>query len=450
MHDSKVILSSVVTWPFPLGRSSFEQRADRELPSAYAQVLGRLQKMHRRAQDMGLGKGELSVAFAGDRLPFWSFGDQPRGEMEVNLSESFLNEWVSAKLDVSYVDDPFDDDELRLDGSFLSSALGNWIFAVDKVDRWWGPGWDGSLILSNNARPVPALSLTRITPEAFENRWLSWIGPWTFTTFMGQLDNDEGLKTVAVVDADGNPVLDEAQNPTFMDVPIPGSDALLFGMRIDFSPFEWFDIGLSRTAQWAGDGRPSDLGTFKKLLLGEDNRVNDVTYANEPGNQLAGVDWRVNVPGIDFAYYGQIVGEDEETYLPDANMLLFGAETWGALESIDATWRVYYEWADTRAGHLLADPDSDQRQNRVYNVAYNHGIYSEGYRYRGRAIGHAMDGDGLMRSLGVFVVRDNGDLFVLKFRSYDINRYGAGPNSVSIDPISGTSVEFSGETALRF
>ena len=26
------------------------------------------------------------------------------------------------------------------------------------TDRWWGPGWDGSLILSNNARPIPAIT----------------------------------------------------------------------------------------------------------------------------------------------------------------------------------------------------------------------------------------------------------------------------------------------------
>jgi len=226
--------------------------------------------------------------------------------------------------------------------------------------------------------------------------------------------------------------------------------ALLFGMRIDFSPFgwDWLDIGLNRTAQWSGDGRPGDLDTFWHLLVGEDNRVNGVTFENEPGNQLAGVDYRLKIEDWRIAQYGQVVGEDEETYLPDANMILFGIEHWGELRDWNASWRIYYEWADTRAGHLLADPDSGHRRNRAYNIAYNHSIYREGYRYKGRSIGHAIDGDGLMRSLGAFIVKDNGDLYGLKFRSYAINRDGLGPNSVSIDPLEGKSIEFFGESNL--
>lgn len=311
-----------------------------------------------------------------------------------------------------------------MDGSYLSVALGNWVAAIDQVERWWGPGWDGSLILSNNARPIPALSLTRISPDAFNSKFLKWIGPWTFTTFMGQLDNDEGER--------------------------PGSDALLFGMRIDFSPFgwDWLDIGLNRTAQWSGDGRPGDLDTFWRLLLGEDNRVNGVTLENEPGNQLAGVDYRLKLKGWNLAQYGQVVGEDEETFLPDANMLLFGVEHWGELQSLNASWPIYYEWADTRAGYLLADPDSNLRRNRAFNIAYNHSIYRSGYRDKGRSIGHAMDGDGLMRSIGAFIVKDNGDLYGLKLRDYAINRDGRGPNSVSIDPLDGNSIEFFGDSNL--
>jgi len=215
-------------------------------------------------------------------------------------------------------------------------------------------------------------------------------------------------------------------------------------MRIDFSPFgwNWLDIGLNRTAQWAGDGRPGDLDTFRRLLLGEDNRVNGVTRENEPGNQLAGVDYRLKVGDWKIAQYGQAVGEDEETFLPDAIMLLFGLEHWGELRDWNASWRIYYEWADTRAGHLRRDPQI----NRDFNTAYNHSIYREGYRYKGRSIGHAMDGDGLMRSLGAILVKDNGDLFGFKIRDYALNRDGRGPNSVTIDPIEGNSLECFGET----
>lgn len=410
LRDNGAIESAVLTWPWPVGRNELNE----ELRTKNAEVpRERIKELYNFESELGFRPTEASLSIASDTLPFRSFGSQPRGQFEASLSQSWLSEWFAGNISLTYADDPLDGDDLRLDGSYLAVALGNWSFGIDQVDRWWGPGWDGSLILSNNARPVPALSLTRISPEPYQSKWLNWIGPWTFNTFMGQLDNDEGDR--------------------------PGSDARLFGMRIDFSPFGWdnLDIGLSRTAQWAGDGRPGGLDTFRMLLLGEDNRVNGVTAENEPGNQLAGIDYRIRIPGYNIAHYFQIVGEDEETFLPDANMIMGGLETWGELSESGATWRSYFEWADTRAGYVRRDP----RPNRDFNTAYNHGIYRSGYRRKGQAFGHAMDGDGVMRSIGGFIVQENGNLWGAKYRNYSLNRDGRGPHSITIDPVEGQSFE---------
>ncbi|MDQ8186275.1 capsule assembly Wzi family protein [Pelagicoccus sp. SDUM812002] len=406
--------SAVLTWPWPLGRKATDTGpASESSNSGYESARERFAYTYQVASELGWRPTEASLALASDTLPFPSFGSQPRQQFEASLSQAWLSEWFAGNISLNYSDNPPDRDEFRLDGSYLAVALGNWSFGIDQVDRWWGPGWDGSLILSNNARPVPALSLTRISPYIFDYKWLKWVGPWTLNTFTGQLDNDEGDR--------------------------PGSDARLFGMRIDFSPFGWnnLDIGLSRTAQWAGDRRPGDLSTFWRLLIGEDNRVNGVTFENEPGNQLAGIDYRLRIPGWNVAQYAQLTGEDEETYLPDANMILAGVETWGELDAQKATWRAYFEWADTRAGYIRRDP----RPDRDFNTAYNHGIYRSGYRRKGRAIGHAMDGDGVMRSIGVFIVQENGNLWGAKYRNYSLNRDGRGPNSVTIDPAEGSSIE---------
>ena len=45
------------------------------------------------------------------------------------------------------------DEGFALDGSYIAARLGNWSASFGQVERWWGPGWDGSLILSTNARP---------------------------------------------------------------------------------------------------------------------------------------------------------------------------------------------------------------------------------------------------------------------------------------------------------
>ena len=62
---------------------------------------------------------------------------------------------------------------------------------------------------------------------------LRWLGPWRFSTFMGQLEEDR-------------------------DYP----EALLFGMRFESRPLPSLQIAASRSAQWCGEGRPCDLSTF--------------------------------------------------------------------------------------------------------------------------------------------------------------------------------------------
>ncbi|MBK6675042.1 MAG: hypothetical protein IPG49_16920 [Proteobacteria bacterium] len=48
--------------------------------------------------------------------------------------------------------DASDGQDIRFDGSEATARWGNWLFSANQMDRWWGPGRDGSLILSTNAR----------------------------------------------------------------------------------------------------------------------------------------------------------------------------------------------------------------------------------------------------------------------------------------------------------
>jgi len=415
IEDRKAIRTPLTSFPYPLGRN--------RLDDAGAGAPGRrLAERYRSESALGWQAPELSLSVSPDKQPFAAFGLDPDGEAASGLSVAWLGEWAAARLSVAVVEDDIDSQDVWIDGSYLSLALGNWMLSLEQTDRWWGPGWDGSLILSNNARPAPNVSLSRIGSEPFRTPWLSWIGPWHMETFMGQLSNDEGDRA--------------------------GSDALLWGMRVEFSPFglDFLDIGLARTAQWAGDGRKLSFGAFWDLFQGNDNVGPGIPLdpEDEPGNQLGGGDWRLRIPGVNLAQYGQIIGEDETSFLPDANMVLYGLESWGEIKALKATWRAYAEFADTRAGHL----GLEDRQNRGFNVAFNHSIFREGYRHRGRVIGHAIDGDGIMRSLGGFLVQDNGVLWGAKLRDYSINRDGRGPNSVSVDPLEGFSAEIFAEGPL--
>jgi hypothetical protein len=196
------------------------------------------------------------------------FENTPREEGETSVGLSWIGNRFAVNLAATYASNPFDDDEFRPDGTYVGMALGNWMLTAGWQDRWWGPSRDGSLLLGTNARPTPGIMLQRIASAPFESRWLSWMGPWTLTTFMSLLDDERVV-----------------------------NDAYLFGVRGSFRPpGTGLEIGISRTAQWCGDDRPCDAETFIDLLLGNDNRGVNVDPEDEPGNQLGGFDVRWALP----------------------------------------------------------------------------------------------------------------------------------------------------------
>jgi hypothetical protein len=89
-----------------------------------------------------------------------TFADTPREEGELTAwTSGFLGHRWGLRLEVTGVVDPDDDQTVRIDGSYVAGKFGNWIVTLGAQERWWGSGYEGSLILSNNARPVPAIAL---------------------------------------------------------------------------------------------------------------------------------------------------------------------------------------------------------------------------------------------------------------------------------------------------
>jgi len=284
------------------------------------------------------------------------------------------------------------EDAFRFDRSVIAASIGNWSIGVNTLDRWWGPGWDGSIILSNNARPIPSISIDRTFTDAFDSKWLRWIGPWDLSVHFGQMENDR--------------VVPEAQ---------------FFGMRFNFRPFRSLEIGLSRTAQWCGEGRPCSFDTFLDLLVGRDNRGDDdIDEENEPGNQLAGFDlrWTFRLLGAPMAVYGQFIGEDEAGGFPSRYLGQVGLEGTGRLGD-----RWSYRWFGEYAGTSCQFYESSV----IFDCAYNHSIYETGYRYRGRPIGHGADNDARLVSLGLVAIDEDETEWAATLRAGDLN-YGGQPD----------------------
>jgi hypothetical protein len=317
------------------------------------------------------GQATLGVEVAAAARPtvLRTFTDSPREEGELTAyAASFLGDRWGGRLELTAVVDPDDDESVRLDGSYAAGKFGNWIVTLGAQDRWWGPGWEGSLILSNNARPVPALALDRAVSLPFESKWLRWIGPWRLTTFMGQMEDDR------------------------QDYDKP----LLWGMRISARPLEGLELSVDRTAQWCGEGRSCTWDDFWNVFSGNDNAGENVDPEEEPGNQLASYEirWASPVGNLPYAVYFQHTGESIDNNIPRPyrSLDLLGLETWGAGSSSGASWRAGLEWAQTRCG-------GTENGEKLWDCAYNNGIFNpDGYRHYGRPLGHAMDGDGQMFS----------------------------------------------------
>jgi len=394
--DEGVISLPMSAWPIAVSDlANALSRAPDSQTSAQAAAVARLRKIATE----GRPTHGFEVRAAARPTTLRTFDDEPREEGELSASTSgFLGDRWGLRLELTAVADPDDDEPVRLDGSYFAGKFGNWIVTAGAQDRWWGSGWQGSLILTNAARPVPAIALDRAVSEPFESKWLRWIGPWRLTTFMGYMDGDRG----------------DYDHP------------LLFGMRVSARPLSGLEVSLERTAQWCGEGRSCDWNDFWNLWSGHDNAGENVAAEDEPGNQLAGWDirWASPVGDANYAIYWQHTGEsiDNKIPRPYRSMELAGLETWGSAEDAPGSWRASLEWAQTRCG-------GTQDGEKLWDCAYNNSIFSgTGYRYLGRPLGHAMDGDGDTYGLRFMRVNAAADTFTALLRHTQVNEDGTVPD----------------------
>ena len=308
------------------------------------------------------------------------FGDSGRADADLTLSAEGHGQKFSAKVAVNYQKDhPYN--EVTLDGSYLSTNLGNWSLYAGAIDRWWGPGQDNTLMLSTNARPMASIGLRRNDPKPFKTKWLSWMGPWTWDMFVAHMGQDRYIP-----------------------------NALMAGMRLGFEPFNGFEVGFSRSMQLCGDNRPCGFNTWTRALIAFGDLDNTGTE-NEPGNQLA---------SIDFAYSHQFgeksmrlyisgTAEDQNVIMPFQYARLLGGTLTSPVGDKGDSLSLNAEWSDS--GNVLAWFFGKRRRD----VIYSHSRYKTGQRYAGRSLGHSFDSDSKLVSLTAAYTRAGGDSYKLSF-----------------------------------
>lgn len=372
------------TWPFSW--SAFDGGIERSVSADIAAVgMPRAYLQFERGQQGQSGfRAEFSLSGANQESAFAGFEGVEAGEGGASLNLQWQGYALAAGLKVSEVLDPADDEAQRFDGSYLAAKLSNWELGAGAVERWWGPGWQSSLILSNNARPLPAVWLNRADTRAFDSKWLNWIGPWGLTLMAGSYENTR--------------VVPEAK---------------LIGMRFTFRPIEGLDIGLSRAIMFGGRGRPENASTIWNAITGTDNGQLE---ENDPGNQLGSIDMRYGfaVGKQAMGLYLQMLGEDEAGAFPSRKSWLFGSDWTSQWLNGDQQW--FVEYSNTLADDLFG--------NARPNITYNHSRYRTGYHYYGRSMGSSFDGDAKTVTLGLYHFTRQGSQFSAKISHAELNRQG--------------------------
>lgn len=393
LADEGVFTLPTNAWPIPSGdvvdaidRIVAENIGEPALRAALGRVRSKVMPAE-DAEDWRLREVSVTV---GDSPLLRTYNTLGRDALEVRTMGGAATERWAVTLAATGVASPNDGRHLRLDGTALSIRWGNWLFGANQIDRWWGPGWDGSLILSTNARPMPALSLDRLNSDPFDLPILRWLGPWRFAAYLGLIDEERP----------------DVSHPLFM------------GMRVSFKPAQILEFGLSRSAQFCGEGRQCSARTFWNVLAGNDNAGLRVAPEDEPGNQMAGMDVRIVSPvrSLPFAAYGQFVGEDNSSNgIPQRYLGLLGIESWTMLDT-GGLLRARIEYANTNCKFASAGENPD--------CAYRQGIFNAGYRYRERNIGHTADSDSEALSFRIDWTSSSGTGVAVAGRRALLDRHG--------------------------
>ena len=281
------------------------------------------------------------------------------------------------------------------------------LITVGKINRWWSPSSDTSLILSNFARPSPGIAVENYYPIFFENKFLSYLGEFNYSIFLNRLENDR-------------------------HIPKP----MLFGHRLSVKPLNNIEISLLRLAQFGGEGKNVDSQTIINMLLGKDNTNRDLDSEDEPGNQIAGIDFKISfLENHKLNIYGQYIGEDGLDPIIDDGWIgaIFPSKRFGQLG-------ISYilnsnKFSMLSIERLTTDSGFD-------NVTYNHGIYNDGLRYYKKPIGASVDADSDRDLIKYETYTENGSIFEINLVRNKINKNNSHTNYWGSEYIAFNEINF--------
>lgn len=243
----------------------------------------------------------------------------------------------------------------------FSLKLTYWNISLEagRGTQWWGPGYHGSLLLTDHSFPMDMIKLGSEEPFRLPG-FLSGLGQWKINSFLGRFEENRDF-----------------------------ARAKVFGLRLSYLPASWLELGLTRLTQFGGRGRDQSFpGTVIDAYFNPPNQT-----GTQDVNEQAMVDFRAKVPKVPYLIpfpaglqiYGELGTEDKWSQLPIPSRAAILGGLYIPQVFQGDTMDLRIEYADTDLGR--------QRHPELTQVWYDNGTYTSGMRFRGFPLGHHMGTD---------------------------------------------------------
>ena len=231
----------------------------------------------------------------------------------------------------------------------------NFALKAGRDSIWWGPGFGGAWVISNNP---PEFDMVQLKTEApFRLPWVfSRLGEFGFDFAHLWLDDDRRVH----------------RNPRMLT------------MRGSYMPVSWFEIGASRTTTYGGSGRPeySSLSDWWKVITGVEDKI---------GGEFDNENWVGYEASLSMPFLKKLTGDR----LKGGRLYLDRATDDPVVPWQEGENQFRFVLDSLLLGIYLTTGKTDFRVEyaRSERITYRPDKYPAGYTYRGFIIGHPLGPD---------------------------------------------------------
>ena len=245
----------------------------------------------------------------------------------------------------------------NLKWGYLSYSKWNTTIQAGRIPHWWGPGHNGAWLLTTNAQTFDQIRLTNRQAVL-----LPCLGSSKLEFILGKLSK----QTIGY--SNKGSYTTKTEKPQ------------LIGLRFDCSPNKYMEFGAGETCMLSGREKLKLKDYLQAIFPGNDATVQETT--NGPiTNRIASIDTTFRIPinhrwlkGAEI--YWEYGGEDYNPTSLGFNFLSAPANLFG----------LYLDTGKTDMRIEYAEDEDD------CVLWYTHGQFKEGYRNKGKIIGHHMNG----------------------------------------------------------